>query len=255
MLNKKKKILGLAGCLTSLIFVLVTGKLNAQATSVNVETIQKRYKGKWLKSITYIKQIRRDQYGRSQEGKEYHADLYPGLHRIDNGDPGDGNASIIKGDSLFLFKAYQSSGRFVNNRYPDEYILGDIYYDAIDDVKKYLISNGVDINKSCFGMWEGKKIYVLGATNTEGKSGVQIWYDLQGLYPVRFIDFIGRRVRDTRYKIKTYGLVWFPVAAQQFISGKHVEDATYSNVTINASINADIFDIQKFGTSHWYKQP
>lgn len=56
MRNKKKKFLALACCLTVLLFVLATGKLNAQAPSISLETIQKRYKGKWPKSITYIKQ-------------------------------------------------------------------------------------------------------------------------------------------------------------------------------------------------------
>lgn len=168
MQNNNRNSFRIFGWLAFQIIISVPVQLNAQPASVSLETIQKRYKGKWPKSITYLKEIHHTQYGLTQQIKEHHAALFPGLHRTDHGDPGDGNATITRGDSLYRFKKYKNSGRYENNHYPDAYILGDIYYDSIDEAKKQLAKNGLDINKSCVANWEGRKVYILGATNSAG---------------------------------------------------------------------------------------
>jgi len=226
----------------------------AQKKTLSIEMIQDRYKGKRPASATYVLETIKTQYNKSENLKQYVTELFPGKHRIDNGDIENGNALIYKNDSLFRFRQYKLTDAFPDNHYPTEYILGDIYFDQPELAKSIMRANRLDPEKSCAGIWEGRKVLILGTDNAQDRTSVQLWYDAQGLYPIRFFDFINGRIRETRYEIKNYGEYWYPKTIKQFVSSKQTEVTALSQVSFNRPLDSAIFDIEKFGAVHWVTQ-
>jgi hypothetical protein len=82
------------------------------STEQLLQAMQKRYKGKWARSITFT------QYNThyiadtiKNTSVWYEAIVYPGDFRIDFGDPSEGNAVIFAQDSVFSFKEGQLKAR------------------------------------------------------------------------------------------------------------------------------------------------
>ncbi|MGE8426742.1 MAG: hypothetical protein ACN6O7_02655 [Sphingobacterium sp.] len=219
---------------------------------VSLESIQQRYAGKWAQAISYIKKVDINQYGRQDSSIQYHAYSYPKFGRVDQGSIDDGNAVIIQGDISYSFKRFKKVSHGQTMKYFTDYMLGDIYYDDVAGFKKVLTYSQIDFNLRGSGIWEGRAVTIIGATSTDDRYNVQVWYDTEHLYPVRFIDGrTGRGVRDIQYHIKPLGICWFPESAKEFVSKKQVGTVRYLHFSSERKLAEEIFDPERFGSFHW----
>lgn len=219
---------------------------------VSLESIQQRYKGKWPQKISYVKKVDIRQYGREDSSVQYHAYSYPQFGRVDQGSVDDGRAEIIRGAISYSFKRFKKYSQGEAVKYFSNYMLGDIYYDDFAGLKKVLAYSQIDINLQGTGTWEGRSVTIIGATSPDDRYNVQVWYDTEHLYPVRFIDGrTGRGVKDIQYHIKRYGGYWFPDSAKEFINKKLVGTIRYENFSSDRKLPEEIFDTELFGSYHW----
>ncbi len=235
-----------------LLLCLLTIKSYGQSHKmISLESIQQRYIGKWPKTISYVKKVDTRQYGREDSSIQYHAYLYPGIARIDQGSLDEGRATIIHGEMSYWFKRFKHVSNGETVKYFTDYMLGDIYYDDLAGFKKVLAYSQVDSSLKGHGIWEGRPVIVIGATSLEDRYNAQVWYDTEGLYPVRFIEGRSGRVRDIQYQIKKYGSFWFPESAKEFVGKKQVGTVRYQNFSSDRKLTEEIFDLERFGSCHW----
>ena len=254
----ENKIIKQAGCIVKNTFLLICfgASMQVEAQTIKTptpETIQKRYQGKWPTTLTYLVTILTKRYGRESITNEYHAYLSATLSRVDKGSPDDGNAAITHGDSTFLFKKFKKAGFYNTSNYVSDYMSRQIYFANIQQVKKAFRESHIDLTQSCRGTWQGREVYVIGASTTDDTYHTQVWYDAKHLYPVRFIDQLSGSSRDTQYQMKLYGEIWFPVSATEYINKKPTAEISYTEVSFGKSLDPDIFNLENFGAVHWYQ--
>ena len=218
---------------------------------IPLEKIQERYAGKWPKHMSYIKKVVSHRYGRTDSSTHYYAYLFPQYTRIDDRSPDNGNTRIFRGDSTWYFRYHRKSGKGPSRRYFSDYMLGEIYYDDIEGLKKVLAYTKIDFTKQAKGSWEGRMVYVIGATSLEDRYHVQVWYDAAFLYPVRFIDGLSGNVLDSRYEIKKHGAIWEPKATKEFFNKRETGAVRFVNFSFDRQLPEALFDPEKYGASHW----
>ena len=220
---------------------------------ISLEKIQQRYAGKWPKNMSYIKKIVSRRYGRTDSSTHYYAYLFPQYARIDNRSPDNGNSTIFKGDSAWNFRYHRKFGNGYGHarRYFSEYMLGEIYWDNIEGLKKVLANSKIDFTKQAKGTWEGRTVYVIGATTLEDTYHAQVWYDAEYLYPVRFFWGGTGNVLYSHYEIKRQGEIWQPVATKDFVNKRQTGETRFVSFSFDRQLSEALFDHEKYGTFHW----
>jgi len=231
---------------------LFVANVHAQSgTVISLEKIQQRYAGKWPKNMSYIKKVVSHRYGRTDSSSHYYAYVFPQYARIDNRSPHNGNTSIFRGDSTWYFRYHRKDGKGSAHRHFSDYMLGEIYWDDIEGLKKVLAYSKIDFTKQAKGNWEGRTVYVIGATTLEDRRHIQVWYDAEHLYPVRFIYGSIGNVEDIRYEIEKHGAIWKPKAAKEFYNKRQTGEVRFANFSFDRQLSEALFDPDKFGTYHW----
>ena len=237
-----------------LILTLAFFNTYSQSQPFSLVSIQNRYKATWPKSITYIEQVHHEQYKKVDDYRVYHAYDFPGIHRIDMGDPDDGNSKIIINDMFHEFRSYKKLAPFLNRNLIEYYILGEIYFDQPEGAKQYFIANGIDMNKTGSGNWEGKKVLIFGAKSIGEQSGVQLYYDAQLLVPLRLVDYRSGRALESRFKIKQYNGYWLLESTRKLLGSKQIEYSIVAEPKTGVKIDPKVFDLENFGSYHWYEK-
>ncbi|ANH82082.1 hypothetical protein A8C56_14860 [Niabella ginsenosidivorans] len=236
---------------------LFAAHANGQSgTVISLEKIQQRYAGKWPKNMSYIKKIVSRRYGRTDSSTHYYAYLFPLYTRIDDRSPNNGNSRILKGDSTWYFRYHRKDGNGQGHarRYFSDYMLGEIYWDDIEGLKKVLAYSKIDFTKQAKGIWEGRTVYVIGATTLEDRYHAQVWYDAEYLYPVRFFEGGTGNVLYSHYEIKRQGEVWQPVATKEFVNKRQTGEVRFVNFSFDRQLSEALFDPEKYGTFHWAQE-
>ncbi|SEM56568.1 hypothetical protein SAMN05216436_105195 [bacterium A37T11] len=220
-------------------------------TLISLEKIQQRYAGKWPKRMSYIKKVLSHRYGRTDSSSHYYAYVFPQYARIDNRSPDNGNTSIFRGDSAWYFRYHRKDGKGSAHWHFSDYMLGEIYWDDIEGLKKVLAYSKIDFTKQARGKWEGRTVYVIGATSLEDRLHIQVWYDAELLYPIRFIYGSIGNVEDSWYEIEKLGAIWKPKATKEFYNKKQTGEVRFVNFSFDRQLSEALFDPDKFGTYHW----
>ena len=111
-----------------------------------------------------------------------------------------------------------------------------------------LIKRGIDLSISSLGRFNGKIVYIIGATYPE-EPKPQIWIEKETVRPIRYIiknpsgdetePFI-----EFRYSIwQQYFKIWYPEKIEFYLGDKLERIIDVSHVEVNVSMEQDLFDL------------
>lgn len=127
---------------------------------------------------------------------------------------------------------------------------------TIDQVKKM----GIDLSSVHEEMWQGRKMYVVGAVQGDLKKN-QVWVDKDRLVFTRLIQMVGKdkdHVSETQFnKYEKHGGGWVSVDVKFFVDGKPTTTEEYSEVQVDTKLHADLWNPEKWSAvdkAYWKKK-
>ncbi len=241
-----KKIIGYS---TILIFLLsaYSFKKNENITAEKIlSKMYHRYYNKWYKNFTFDQTTENYLKDSLVKTATWHETIvYPHYFRISFGDIENGNAVIFIKDSSYNF----SKGKLTRKGPRGEdltFLLGGMYFIPFDSVKIKMAKEGYDITKAYETIWNGKKMYVIGAANETEKAN-QLWIDKQKLVVVKFIKYKGPNKEEAVFgdHVK-FGKAWSETSCIFYNNDKVLQKEKYYNCKVNTEVNMDIFDVYNF---------
>jgi hypothetical protein len=232
---------------TSILFALSAFKTTDKITAEKVlAKMYKRYTGKWYKNFTFTQiteNFKNDSLIKTTTW--YETIVFPDYFRISFGEPNEGNAVIYKKDSTYNFR----KGKLLQKSLRTDdvtFLLGGMYFMPFDSVKTKMIKEGYDISKAHESIWEGKKVYVIGA-ETDDEKASQLWIDKEKLIVVRFVKYLPSMKQDARMSgHQQFGKAWSETIVVFYLNDKLYQKEKYNNCKVNTDVDMGIFDPYNF---------
>lgn len=240
------------GVVMLMLMVSLTGERGIQNGEELVEAMHKKYKGKWYQTLTFEQQtLRYDTAGKvTSEELWYEAMQMPDKLTIKINNFDSGNGMMMRNDSL-----YQFSGGSIAGTRPMLHpllILGfSIYNQPVEKTMKDLKALGVDFDKFHKKVYQGKKVYVVGADEGDENS-TQFWIEKDRLLFVRLIQNFGEgRSQDIRFnKYQPLDKAWIAPEVLFYGNGKLRLKEVYSNIR-TPELGIEVFNPNFFTKSRW----
>ena len=221
-----------------------------------LRAMHERYKNSWYQTVTFTqKSTTYHPDGTSTTETWYEAAAIPGKLRIDIGSPTTGNGYLFVNGDLSVVKdnkvtATQHSVNML-------LVLGfDVYRQDPEITAKIVKAENYDLSKIHEDTWEGKPAYVVGATKGDLKSK-QFWVEKNSLLFVRDIEPARKdpgKMEDIRFT--NYGPLadaWIAAGVEVHSEGRKIFSEDYTDIRANVRLEDDVFDPQKFASTHWEK--
>jgi hypothetical protein len=220
-----------------------------------VHLMRARYSGIWYKTLTFVqKTTAYDAQGVPSVSTWYETSAEPGLLRIDQGNPVDGNGVLYTADSLFRMRAGKMVGASAGGN-PVTTLVFDVYLDAPERSIARLKAAGFDLSKIHSDVWDKNAVWVVGAAAGDSVSP-QFWVDKTRLMLVRQLSparpgsarMLDARVGDFRPAARG----WVGARFEFWIGGKLVQAEEYTDIHAEVPVDRELFDVTKWTTArHW----
>ena len=165
--------------------------------------------------------------------------------RIDIEPTAAGNALLFRGDST-----YNISGGKIKSASPQGndliFLLGGLYFYPLDKTLEKIKAQGYDLSKLSEGTYNGKPIYIIGASAKDEKAS-QLWVNKGDLYLVRMIKYDKNVKQDAIFEdyIKIGG-GGAETKVTFYLNDKLRQVETYHNCRLMPGMDQKIFDPQHF---------
>lgn len=217
-----------------------------------------RYASSWYKTLTFSQTTTITlPSGATLVQQWLEAGKFPGRLRIDTDTAGRGGV-IYAGDSVYRFVSGKLAGAAADMN--ELLILGfDVYTQPVQRTADILRRRGIDLSKLSRGTWEGRPIYVVGAT-TGDTTSKQFWIDADRLLFVRLLEAVqaptGARRFDYRFeRYVPHGGGWVAEEVVGLRDGKPSLHEVYANVKVDVPLEDALFDPSQWSTyTPWYRQ-
>jgi hypothetical protein len=217
-----------------------------------IEAMYRKYEGKWYQTLTFEQQtIRYGEDGEVVSEEMWHEALrMPDKLAIKIGGMDSGNGMMIRNDSLYQF----SEGSMVGTRpmlHPLLVLGFSVYNQPAEKTINDLKVLGVDFEKFHKRMYEGRKVYVVGADEGDEVS-TQFWVDRERKLFVRLIqDFGEGRSQDVRFnKYQPLCKAWVSPEVLFYSDGTLRLKEVYTNIR-TPELSAEVFNPVTFTESKW----
>ncbi len=242
-----------------LLITTVLGVAEAQAPKSGEDVIRlmyNRYAGKWYQTLTFVQKTSLVDAGGNPTGVEtwYEAMHLPGYLRIDIAPLDSGKAIIFRSDSV-----YQLHGGRIESARPYVHpllVLGfDVYADAPDVTIDKLRRLNFDLSRLGSGVWQGKKVWIVGAADTNDTRPPQFWIQQDNLLFVRMLRPSPQGgVQETQFnRYVRLGGGWVSPEVQFYVNGQKGTTEEYSDLKTGVTFAPDLFNPSKFGPPGWVK--
>lgn len=223
----------------------------AQITSADalVRAMHDRYAKSWYSTLTFTqKSTTYNADGTTKVETWYEAALLPGKLRIDIGPAGDGKAYILSDGNATVFdKGKEVRSRPLVNML---LVLGfDVYGQPAEKTLQIVASEKYDVSKFHEDSFGDRAMYVVGADKGDLKSR-QFWIDKDSLLffrlfqPDRTDPSKTEEIRFVDYRPQAGG--WVADRVEMLVEDKIVFTEDYSDVKVNRSLDATLFDPKQF---------
>lgn len=215
-----------------------------------IRQMYQRYAGKWYSTLTFV-QTTRFPNGRTETW--YEAARFPGHLRIDIAPLDSGRAIIFRNDSIYQFNqgARTAARPFVHPLM----VLGfDEYADQPDKTIAKLKGLNFDLSKIHAGTWQGKKVWIVGAT-PQDTTTAQFWVDQDNLLFVRMLQRTQQGgVGETQFN-KYFQVAggWIAPEVLFFSNGQAGIVEEYHEVRTGMTFAEELFDPARFGPAAWIR--
>ena len=226
-----------------------------------LEAMRAAYDGKWYHTLTFVQKTtfhRPD--GPTQEQIWYetlrHTPQTGTQLRIDIGELAAGNGVIFTADSTFPVRAGKpGQPRGTGNEFLP--LIEGVYVQPVAQTVKDLDQMKVDLSKVSSGTWQGKPVWIVGATAGDTTSP-QFWIEPERKLLVRMMF----RPNETQPPLDVHlagyvraGNGWLGTKIDILQNGKPVQIEEYTEWKVDVPVDAALFDVTKRTTApHWAKK-
>ncbi|HET9441228.1 MAG TPA: hypothetical protein VFO52_13715 [Longimicrobiales bacterium] len=222
-----------------------------------LEAMQNRYVGRWYRTLTFVQETSEfpaDAPARTSTW--YEALQLPSLLRIDFGSIDQGNGVLVRGDTQYVMQR----GAVVRQipRTNELLLLGfDVYFLEPSVTANWLRRLGFDLSRIRQDTWQGRAVYVVGATAADDLRSPQFWIDREHLFFLRLLQPAGAsgRMRDVRFlNYEPMGRAWIAPVVEMYEDGRLVMKEVYRHMRVGVELDPALFDPARFSTArHWYE--
>jgi hypothetical protein len=225
-----------------------------------LEAMRSAYAGKWYHTLTFTQKTTR----RGKDGTERQETWYETLThtaagtklRIDIGDLSAGNGVVYTPDSSFSVRGGQPQPPTASG---NEFLplIEGVYVQPVAKTVKELDQMKVDMSRVRAATWEGKPVWVVGASSAADTASPQFWVDSDRKLLQRMILSIGEGQPPFDVHLGGYvraGGGWLATKIEMFQAGVRRQAEEYSGWKVDVPVDAAIFDLSKWSTApHWAK--
>jgi hypothetical protein len=216
-----------------------------------------RYASTWYTTLTFSQTTTIVRPNGSLVQQWLEAGKFPGRLRIDT-DTAARDGVIYANDSTYGF----ANGKLTTARADmnELLILGfDVYTQPVDRTAQVLRHRGIDLSKIGRASWNGRPVYVVGATVGDSTSK-QFWVDAERLLFVRLLESVTtpagpqrQEYRFERYMPHAGG--WVAEEVLGLRNGRQNFHEVYSNVQVDVPLDDALFDPAQWATfTPWYRR-
>ena len=226
-----------------------------------LEAMRAAYAGKWYHTLTFKqKTTMRGQDGTQREETWYETLTHTAAGtklRIDRGDLAAGNGVIYTPDSAFVVRNGQPQPpRGTGNEFLP--LIEGVYVQPVAKTVKELDQMKVDMSRVRTGTWEGKPVWIVGASSAADTTSPQFWVDTDKKVLVRMIlslapDRPPYDVHLAKYERVGNG-AWLATKIDMYQGGVKQQSEDYSDWKVDVPVDPAMFDLTKWSTApHWAK--
>ena len=246
--------------------LLPAASLTAQASKTPktgadvLEAMRAAYAGKWYHTLTFKQKTTMHRPDGVQE-QTWHETLLHNAQgtklRIDFGDLAAGNGIIFTPDSSFPVRGGKAAPpRGSGNEFLP--LIEGVYVQPVAKTVKELAQMKVDMNRVSTGTWEGKPVWIVGASSASDSTSPQFWIDTERKLLVRMMI----RPNETQPPLDVHlgGYVrvgngaWLATNIQMSQGGRPIQGEEYSDWKVDVPVDPALFDVAQWTTAkHWAK--
>ena len=218
------------------------------------------YEGKWYRTLTFIQKTTMQRPNTPEEVTTwYEAIEAPDRLRIDIGDPALGNGMIYTSDSTYVVRG----GKLVRAVAQGNEVLAfveAVYTQPVAETVRDVEGFGFDLSRIRTDTWEGRPVYVVGASGAQDLVSKQFWIDRERLVIVRMIVKFDPKPEAKPHDIEIGGYVplaggWLATRITIAQEGGPTQLEEYTEWKANVPLSAELFDPAKWSTApHWWKR-
>jgi hypothetical protein len=230
----------------------------AQRRPANGQEVLQRmhdaYAGKWYKTLTFKQRTTQWRPDGSQNVSEWLESLRyaPGVGaqlRIDIGDRAAGNGVLYTADSTWVVRADTVAARRPQG---NEFLplIEGVYVQPVDRTMRELAGTGVDFTKVGTAEWEGRPVWIVGASSPADSTAPQFWVDRDRNVVVRMIlvPAPSTPVMDIHLaKYVQLGGGWLATKVEMYVAGKPRQFEEYSDWQAGMPLSDALFDPAQWG--------
>ena len=236
--------------------------VNRPAPATGVELLQRMrddYAGKWPRIITFVQKttITRPT-GVVDTSTWYEALKSPDRLRIDFGDPSKGNGALYTADSLYVVRGGKIT-RTVGSGNPFLPFVAGVYDQPIATTLQQIAPYHFDLTRIRSDTWQGRPVYVVGATSPTDLDSPQFWIDRDRLIAVRFLVKLSpapdAKPNDIRLeKYVPIGAGWLATHVAIMDGGVVRQAEDYTDWKGDMALSNDFFVAEKWSdVPHWFR--
>lgn len=246
----------LSGC------ALSNPTVNRTIPSSGTELLQRMhdaYAGKWFKTLTFVQTttITRPT-GVVDTSTWYESLKSPDRLRIDFGDPSKGNGVLYTADSLYVVRAGKVTRTLGSGNPFLPFVVG-VYDQPVQTTLRQLAPYHFELSRVRADTWQGRPVYVVGATSRDDLESPQFWIDRDRLIAVRFLvklspapDAKADDIRLESYVPVGGGWLATHVAVMEGNVVRQAED--YRDWQGDVALRSDFFVAEKWSEApHWFR--
>jgi outer membrane lipoprotein-sorting protein len=246
-------LLALTGCVTVTPGGTTNTPVPATGTAV-VERMLAMYQGKWFQTLQFTQEnTRYTSTGRTERSQWKEYMLVPGRLRIEFMPAAGGNGAIYADGNVYSFEAAKLA-----RTQPEVNVLlvltADVYAQPASTTTRQLTSLGMDLSKLRGDTWNGRRVWVVGATGAADLGSPQFWVDAETWVVLRLIHRpalggpTGPRPA-TEYRLSDYRTInGLPLVHEiTFLrDGKPFFREQYTDVQLNTVLDARLFSVSQW---------
>lgn len=218
------------------------------------EVLQKmhdKYQGKFNPYFTFDQTAVSYKSPTDSSSEVWHeAIAFPGKLVIKFGEFEQGNGALYAQDSQYVFKANALQHR--SRRVHEVLVLGfDVYHQPVARTIAQMQEAGFDLSKVFTTTWQGRKVYVVGATSLAEKSSHFI-IDQEKLWVLKTVRQTAGR--QNAVDLKGYKKVkenWIATDLTFYLNGNKTLHEVYYNMRFPASLPTELFTVAGFKAARW----
>jgi hypothetical protein len=234
----------------------------AQAAPANGADVLQRmhdaYTGTWYTTLRFVQKT--TQY--RPNGSVVISTWYESLRqtpsgtqlRIDAGDPKLGNGTLYTADSTWSFRG----GKLVaavaggNEFLP---VIEGVYLQPISRTTAELAGTNIDMSRVASGEWEGRPVWIIGASSAGDSTAPQLWIDKERNVAVRMMLSPAPRVPMLDIHLGDYVKVgdgWLATKVLMLRQGKPLQEEDYADWKVAIPLGDALFSTSRWvPENHW----